>query len=57
MHVPQRDVTVESERHSIHEFGGVRDKSEQSDAKELFIDTRASEDDIDNVDQDLCVPK
>lgn len=47
------DVTIDGERHGVHELGGVWDQSEESDSEELFVDSRSIQDDVYHVYQDL----
>jgi hypothetical protein len=41
-------------RLTVHELGRVRDESEESDSQKLLGDAGTVENDIDNVDEDLC---
>lgn len=49
--LPEGDVTVHSERHGVHEFGCIGDQSKQCRSKELLVDPRAFQDDVDNVNE------
>ena len=55
--LPERNVAVHGERDSVHKLRRVGNEREQSDPEELLVDTRTIQDDIDDVDQDLCDPK
>lgn len=51
---PEGNVSMQSERNSIHELRGVRYESEQGNSKELFIDPRPFEHNVDHTDKQFC---
>lgn len=51
--IPQGDIAVDSERHGVHELGGVGNQSEECQAKELLIDVDAFKYDVYYVHQDF----
>jgi hypothetical protein len=52
--VPESNIAIHSKRHGIHELCCVRDQRKQGNAKELFINARTIEDDVDDINQELC---
>jgi len=50
----ESDITINSERDSVHKFGGIRDESEEGDAEEFLGElSGAVEDDVDDGDEDF----
>lgn len=52
-HLPQRNVSAQGKRHGIHKLCRVGHKGKQADPKELLVDSRALQDDIDDFDEDF----
>lgn len=48
---PQGNVSIQSKGDGIHEFGGVGNQSKKGYPKELFIDTRVLQDNVNDADQ------
>lgn len=55
-HVPKRNVSVQGKRYGVHEFGCIRNEGKERDSKEFFINSRSLEDDIHNINEQLCKP-
>ena len=55
--LPEGDVSVQSERNSVHELRGVRYESEQGDPEELLIDPRSFKHDIHHTHKQLCTKR
>jgi hypothetical protein len=47
--LPERNVSIQSERNGVHELGGVWYESKQGNPKELLIDTRSFEHNIHHI--------
>ena len=52
-HIPQGNIPIQRKRDGVHELGGIRNEGKERDTKELFIDTRALEDNIDHINEDF----
>lgn len=51
--VPQSDVSIQCKRHCIHELSRIRNKSEQSNTEELFVNSGTLKNNIHNVDENF----
>ena len=51
---PEGDVSMQSERNSVHELRGVRYEGEQGDSEELFINSRPFEYNVNHTNEQFC---